>query len=110
MCVFINSVLQEAVATPNIDRILHGYQWQLEKGRKQMGQNGRRKQDKDVREGVGGASSTTPDHGGSDKDDRAVYESRLMQLEKQLSQLLQQNKVYIYMYRTTTQTTTGTYT
>lgn len=72
--------MQEAVVTPHIDRVLRGYQRRAEGGRK-VGDR--------EREGGGEANTSSPVGGGGG----GGYESRLMQLERQLSQLLQKTKV-----------------
>ena len=69
---------QEALQTPHIDKVLHHYQQRVGKGEGGEVGSGR----------VGGDSSSSSacwDGGG--------YESRLMQLERQLAQLLQKSKV-----------------
>ena len=68
--------------TPHIDRVLHCYQHRA-KGRKE-GVRGRVER--------GGASSSSTVHAPSEVEGGG-YESRLMQLERQLSQLLQKSKV-----------------
>ena len=67
--------------TPNIDRVLRGrFQQRRTEGGEKRAQRG------------GGASSsgTTTAHG---EEGAGEYELRLMQLEKQLSELLQKSKV-----------------
>ena len=71
--------------TPHIDRVLHCYQHRA-KGKRE-GVRGRVE-----RGGKGGASSSSTVHTPS-KAEGGGYESRLMQLERQLSQLLQKSKV-----------------
>ena len=83
------SPMQEPLVTPHIDRVLHCYQHQAERG----GRDGR--QGRTEREGGGGSSSGTV-HGNSEE---GGYESRLMQLERQLSQLLQKNKVKTFTFK-----------
>ena len=71
--------------TPHIDKVLHCYQHRA-KGKRE-GARGRVE-----RGGKGGASASSTVHTPS-KAEGGGYESRLMQLERQLSQLLQKSKV-----------------
>lgn len=76
---------QEALHTPHIDKVLHHYQQRAGKGEGEEVGRGR----------VGGDSSSSSAYW-----DGGGYESRLMQLERQLSQLLHKSKVELssYMY------------
>ena len=71
--------------TPHIDRVLHCYQHRA-KGKRE------RVREQVERGGKGGASSTSTVHAPSEAEEGG-YESRLMQLEWQLSRLLQKSKV-----------------
>ena len=80
--------VQESLTTPHIDRVLHSYQHRAEGGRDGRRGRGPAEERRGERRGSGDNSSSSKSHwkGGG-------YESRLMQLERQLSQLLQKSKV-----------------
>ena len=74
---------QEALQTSHIDKVLHHYQQQVGKGEGGEVESGRVGRDSS-------SSSACWDGGG--------YESRLMQLERQLAQLLQKSKVEHWLW------------
>lgn len=72
---------QDLLVTPHIDRVLQ-----------QRAKGGRSREEAAGVEGGPSTSSVT-------RSERGGYESRLMQLERQLSQLLQRNKVSTALVR-----------
>lgn len=81
---------QESLPTPHIDRVLRAYQRGAKKGRKVGGGVWERGEEVTSSSPVdSGAMETTMEGGG--------YESRLILLERQLSQLLHKTKVSIVL-------------